>query len=281
MIDERALPTISVIIPMLNAAGTIRRQLDAVLGQQLDEPFELLVADNGSADASRELVVSHAANDARLRLVDVADKGGPGAVRNAAVAQARGSLLAFCDADDMVSPGWLDAFAKSDDGAAILVGPLDESWFASRPSRWQVEYGRRRPLASGEPFAPAGNFAVSAQLFRDLGGFPDGCNTGEDIAFSRTAWTSGIPIRFVPGAIVYLGQRGSRDAWRAWVVKGVDSIGIDLRFPPTGASNRQASRDAIWACLRQPLRNRGLWITLVAIRIGRLRGRRNRRGSSG
>lgn len=92
-------PTSSVIMPAYNAAATIGRAIDSVLAQT-DPDFELIVIDDGSRDATRELVADFAQRDARVRLVALAQNGGVARARNAGIDEARGRYLGFLDADD-------------------------------------------------------------------------------------------------------------------------------------------------------------------------------------
>ena len=67
---------ISVIIPCLNAAGTLVEQLEALFGQDYSGEWELLVADNGSSDGTAELVESYRSKLPRLRFVDASARRG-------------------------------------------------------------------------------------------------------------------------------------------------------------------------------------------------------------
>jgi glycosyltransferase involved in cell wall biosynthesis len=98
-----AAPRISVIIPAYNAEGFVRRAVDSVLAQSFQD-FELLVVDDGSTDATREVL---AAYGNRLRLLPK-DNGGPAAARNHGLRHARGKYVAFLDADDYWQPGKLE-----------------------------------------------------------------------------------------------------------------------------------------------------------------------------
>ncbi len=69
----------------------------------------MVVVDNGSTDKSRLAVQEWANGSQTIRLVDASMAKGAGATRNVGVEAARGELLAFCDADDVVQPGWLTA----------------------------------------------------------------------------------------------------------------------------------------------------------------------------
>jgi glycosyltransferase involved in cell wall biosynthesis len=89
-------PLVSVIVPSYNAARYIDGAVACVLAQTYPH-LELIVVDDGSTDDTAQLVRS--VTDPRVRLVQQANRGLAGA-RNAGIRAARGSLLAFLDADD-------------------------------------------------------------------------------------------------------------------------------------------------------------------------------------
>ena len=104
---------LSVIIPCLNAAGTIGAQLDALAVQQWDQPWEVIVADNGSTDRSLAIVERYRYKLPNLRVVDASARRGQPCALNTGAMAAKGDALAFCDADDEVAPGWLPAMGKA------------------------------------------------------------------------------------------------------------------------------------------------------------------------
>ncbi len=86
---------ISVIIPVKDGGDDLRRCLDGIAGQSIDQPVELLVIDDNSRDGSRELARSQGA-----RVLEV----GPseflhGATRNRAAQEAKGDVLVFTSQD--------------------------------------------------------------------------------------------------------------------------------------------------------------------------------------
>ncbi len=96
--------TFSVIIPMYNAEQTIRRCIGSLLQSAADVPFELIVVDDGSRDASAAIVEGY--HDHRIRLIRQSNQG-PSAARNAGIDAARNEILCFVDADDYVAPDYL------------------------------------------------------------------------------------------------------------------------------------------------------------------------------
>jgi hypothetical protein len=94
-----AWPRVSVVMPTFNRRDTILRAIDSVRAQTLED-WELLVVDDGSTDGTKDAVVGL---DRRLRLI-VQDNTGVAGARNAALASARGQLIAFLDSDDAWTP---------------------------------------------------------------------------------------------------------------------------------------------------------------------------------
>src|SRR5512137_682379 len=95
---------ISVIIPAKDAANTLGECLEALLHQeslQLEQDYEVIVVDDGSSDNTVEIAEQHA-----VRVIHQTHAG-PAAARNAGVRHAKGTLLAFTDADCVPSPTWL------------------------------------------------------------------------------------------------------------------------------------------------------------------------------
>lgn len=104
-----ATPTVSVLLPVRNAAGTIARAVAGVRAQTRTD-WELVAVDDGSTDGTRELLRRAAAEDARIRLLEQPPLGLV-AVLNAGLAVARGRFIARLDADDECHPGRLAAQA--------------------------------------------------------------------------------------------------------------------------------------------------------------------------
>jgi glycosyltransferase involved in cell wall biosynthesis len=93
---------VTVIIPAFNAARTIDETLRSVRSQT-HRRLEILVVDDGSVDATAQIVRSHATEDRRIRLIQQPNSG-VAAARNRAIAEATSDYVAPIDADDLWRP---------------------------------------------------------------------------------------------------------------------------------------------------------------------------------
>jgi glycosyltransferase involved in cell wall biosynthesis len=97
-------PRVSVVVPCYKAAAFIRRTLDSVANQTFAD-WELIVVDDGSPDASAEVIAARIADDPRMRLVRQPNSYVCAARNNGfAHASAESRYLLFLDADDVLFP---------------------------------------------------------------------------------------------------------------------------------------------------------------------------------
>lgn len=89
-------PHVSIIIPLYNKAPYIKRALDSVISQTIQD-FEVIVVNDGSTDGGEHIVEGY--SDARIHLVHQKNKG-VSAARNRGVSLAKSNMVAFLDADD-------------------------------------------------------------------------------------------------------------------------------------------------------------------------------------
>src|SRR3954451_24006623 len=108
-----AVCSISVVVPCLNAASTLPRQLEALSKQEYDGDWEVVVADNGSTDGTLAVADEFRGRVPRLVLVDASARPGQAYARNAGVRVATGDALLFVDADDEVEPQYVAAMADA------------------------------------------------------------------------------------------------------------------------------------------------------------------------
>lgn len=105
-INDVEAQSVSVVIPAFNAEPFIARAVRSALNQTRP-PREVIVVDDGSSDRTCEVVKALAGRDARIRLLQLAQNGGPSVARNRAFAAAQGDWIAVLDADDAYVPSRL------------------------------------------------------------------------------------------------------------------------------------------------------------------------------
>ncbi len=97
------MPQVTIITPVHNAASWIKETLACVRGQTFTDWQHCLI-DDGSSDASAELIHSAAQLDPRITFLRTPSNSGPAAARNLGIRHAQGRYLAFLDADDLWLP---------------------------------------------------------------------------------------------------------------------------------------------------------------------------------
>jgi hypothetical protein len=100
-------PLISIIMPCYNAAPYVAEAIESVLGQSYGN-VQLIVVDDGSSDASSEIVQSLASQHPDRLQLQFSNHQGPYPARNLGLRQARGEFIAFLDADDWWQPDTLE-----------------------------------------------------------------------------------------------------------------------------------------------------------------------------
>lgn len=101
MDETRALPLISIIVPVYNVKDYVEKCLDSICGQTYKN-LEIVVVDDGSTDGSGEICDTYASKDRRIRVIH-RKNGGLSAARNEGLDAATGEFLGFVDSDD-----WID-----------------------------------------------------------------------------------------------------------------------------------------------------------------------------
>lgn len=194
------MPAVSVIVPARNCAAHLERCLAALAAQDLAEPYEVILVDNGSTDGTAEIAERHGAPVRVIRQ----DNRGPAEARNRGAAEASGSVLAFTDADCMPCPGWLSAglacLSSADlvqgrvtAEAGVPIGPFDRSlWVPEDRGNYQTA-----------------NLLVRRAWFEEVGGFEAWIDEasdrpfGEDVLFGWRVRRAGGSARFCPQALVH------------------------------------------------------------------------------
>jgi glycosyltransferase involved in cell wall biosynthesis len=99
-------PLVSVVIPAYNCGRFIEAALSSARAQTYTN-FEIIVVDDGSTDGTAAVVRRVMASDARLRFI-TQENAGVALARNRAIDEAKGTLIAPLDADDVWHPSKLE-----------------------------------------------------------------------------------------------------------------------------------------------------------------------------
>lgn len=91
---------ISIITPVYNGEKYLRDTIESVLSQTYPY-WEMIIVDDISTDHTQDIVKQYAEKDKRIRYFVLEERGGASAARNKAIAEAKGSYIAFLDADDI------------------------------------------------------------------------------------------------------------------------------------------------------------------------------------
>lgn len=220
-------PVVSVVVPARNAAATIPALFRALDRQTFGGPWEVLVVDDCSTDATAAIAESWGA-----RVVPCEAQSGPAAARNAGLAAARAPLIAFTDADCEPAPEWLAELTAALTEADIATGPV-----LPTPGVARGPFDRTLHVTTESPLYETANLAVRSEIAARVGGFEpfaprtDGARTGlrpsveeghfgEDAVFAWRARRLGARFVFAEGALVHhaVFARGARgyiaERWR-------------------------------------------------------------------
>jgi GT2 family glycosyltransferase len=247
--------------------------------------MEVLVADNGSTDATVEVVRALGERLPGLRLVDASARAGTNHARNAGAAAADGDLLAFCDADDVATPGWLAGLVAGLEDHDLVGGRLDDRALNDPVRlRW-----RPRPTGAGLPraldflpYATSANIAMRPEVLRAVGGWNEAyARGGTEVDLCWRAQLAGFRLGYAPEAVMQYRFRQTRWAFAYQMYRyGRGDAQLYKTFRHHGVprpSLWRAGRAWLWTAaflpfvLRSPV-HQGRWLRTAAYRVGRLHG---------
>lgn len=113
---------VSIIIPVYNASDSIRKMLDSILAQTLNE-FEVLMIDDGSTDESGRILDEYSAKDKRFKAFHKQNEG-VAMARQLGVDNAKGEYCIHADADDRMDSTMLEGLyteAKAKDADVVIA----------------------------------------------------------------------------------------------------------------------------------------------------------------
>lgn len=195
---------VTVVVPAYNAAATLPATLAGLAGQTFAGTVEVIVVDDGSADATAAVAAAAGATVIRQR------NQGPATARNAGAAAGRGELLVFTDADCEPHPDFLAEITRSfaDPGVSGVQGayrtrqPQLVARFAQAEFEDRYAFTARFPCLDLVATYAA---AFRRELFLREGGFDTAypVANNEDTEFSYRLCRLGHRLVFAPQALVF------------------------------------------------------------------------------
>lgn len=179
-------PSVSVILPVYNAAPYVKEAVQSILSQEY-ENFELIIIDDGSADASGTILRDLASKDTRIHLIQRENKGLI-ATLNEGLSLAHAPLIARMDADDVSLPNRLTLQVERmmlEPGLAVLGGGIrymDSAGSVGRAVAYPMGRKVDTTLLWGAPVAHPATM-IRTEAARCVGGYPDAFPHAEDYAF--------------------------------------------------------------------------------------------------
>lgn len=145
---------VSIIIPVHNTENYLRKCVDSVLSQTLED-IEVILVENGSDDGSLELCRKLAGEDARVKYISL-DKGDQSNARNAGVKIASSEYVGFVDSDDLIAPDMYERMydAAVRNGADVVNCNYVKIYDSGRRPKYQYcEDGTEKVLTPKEMIA--------------------------------------------------------------------------------------------------------------------------------
>jgi len=196
---ELEAPLVSIVIPMYNAEAFIRETLSSIYAQKYPN-IEVIVVNDGSTDSSREIVLS---DFPRCIFIQNSNSGGCSHPRNEGAKHAKGDLITFFDADDIMFP-WkietqVDFLKKHNDIDQVCVDyqnfskdkqypfshfetctNLQQRLKILRETQLILSPLEARQILIKENYVIANSPLFRAEVFKDIGGYDETLKASED-----------------------------------------------------------------------------------------------------
>ncbi|HWD63702.1 MAG TPA: glycosyltransferase family 2 protein [Solirubrobacteraceae bacterium] len=238
-------PGITLLVAAYNEEAAIEETLDYTLRSDYQGELRVVVADDGSTDATRDLVQAYADRDPRVQLF-CADHGGKANTLSSALMEVDTPLVATIDADTLLMP-----YSLSRAVARLRVSPADTVAVAgsvlarnsrknllTRAQEWDYFLGiasvkRVQSLLQGTLVAQGAFSVYRTSALKSVGGWPN--RIGEDIVLTWRLLLRGGRSVFEPTAVAFTEVPDSwesfvrqRRRWARGMIEGLRDHGVGL-----------------------------------------------------
>ncbi len=189
--------SISVIIPVYNAEKYLGEAIESVQQQKI-QPAEVFVVDDGSTDNSAEVAKTFMPE---ITLIQQLNRG-ISAARNTAVKRARGSMLAFLDADDIWTDDHLEKLTSElhqNSKLDMVAGHVEQFLSDDAKERSHQTIDENQKVLPGYV---AGASLIKKEVFEAIGLFDEGLTLAEFVDWFSRAKDSGFSFKMIPDVVL-------------------------------------------------------------------------------
>lgn len=210
-------PLVSVLIPCYNVEKYLPTCLNSVLSQTLTD-FEVICVNDGSTDATFQILNEYASKDQRIKIINK-ENSGYGDSMNQALTQATGKFIAILESDDFIADEALSVLTTIAEEKNIPVVKANFSFYWSSPTeRTQLNqlFKGDRPLVINplsEPaifwYMPSIWSAIYRRNFLTAHNIKFLTTPGasyQDVSFTFKVWATAKKVCLIPDAFVYYRQ---------------------------------------------------------------------------
>jgi glycosyltransferase involved in cell wall biosynthesis len=195
-------PAISAVVIAQDDLAVIDRSLDALLGQEVNDEFEIIVVCSGSDGTSEHVAEKYPS----VRCIQLPQRALPGEARNAGLWAARGEYVTFPGSHVWLRAGSLQARLDAHESGWDLVtgsvmngNPTRAGW-----ASYILDHASQSPTQpAGEFIGPPGHASYVTADVWEVGGFPEDMRAGEDTVVNGELSYRGRRAYFAPDACFF------------------------------------------------------------------------------
>ena len=211
----------SVLIPVYNQVGKMQNCVDSLNAQKFQD-FEVILVDDGSTDASYQMLCDFAAADSRMKVVQHEKNGSLVAARYTGMRHATGKYIILLDSDDYLAPDTMEILH-----AKLIVNEPDllRFGYVKEPSGESVS---PKPEENTDPLALLYKGTLTPSIWKNVykntvisqvveKTQPFYCNMGEDVYFSTIFYTFAKTVECIDDVLYHYQEE-----------TGMSSMNMDL-----------------------------------------------------
>jgi GT2 family glycosyltransferase len=215
---------VSFVVIAYNEQLVIEATLGSIRAQRTDHPIEIVVVDDGSTDATVEIVTRISSIEPRLRLLSLGRNLGRGYGRRAGVGAARGDMIATVDADIVLPEDWLIRCLEAIPGLDAVAGTA----FPDGDAVFSQRFGLT-PKPVGHSVEVTGSNALYRSEVFEAVRFDARMREGEDVVLNHDLAAAGKQTRTIPGLFVHHAERKTFAATLRWMFQSGRGASRQLR----------------------------------------------------